>query len=341
MSVFDRIDFEQAPLDITPSEFIKGVNEALDDEAMSQRFAAAQLRLFESVAPLHGLAQEAATLKKQEKFLKRQINTMKDNLRLQKQLDEDEVVVPPPVIGSVFSEEKGAGLESDEEANDDYDDEEEDEDYKGTLPADEDEVSDGDEDDEMLKRVIPSKLRKELLDMGVPAPLLNLDIDALNPGTLDVARMKLELVSAPYRGDPCFLFAVKPSVEEDGEMVEVMKMLLLLGEVCDGSTPSLSGYAGASDFREHVVVGVTYVGSSSLERVIRSADDGDIRVLRTAQVALAHDLALAVRRLHASGVVHGSIGADRVMVTLQPCSAVLLFVGGVSARAQMSRWKEK
>ena len=154
MSVFDRIDFEQAPLDITPSEFIKGVNEALDDEAMSQRFAAAQLRLFESVAPLHGLAQEAATLKKQEKFLKRQINTMKDNLRLQKQLDEDEVVVPPSVIGSVFSEEKGAGLESDEEANDDYDDEEEDEDYKGTLPADEDEVSDGDEDDEMLKRVM-------------------------------------------------------------------------------------------------------------------------------------------------------------------------------------------
>jgi len=323
------VDFTVTPLALNPFDFIAAVNEALEDENTSQRFAEAHTRLFESIVPLHGVAQQTASLKKQEKFLKRQINSMKDDLRLRKQIDRDGGLVPKSVL-DMFTANEQVVSESDSEDADDFDDEEEDVEKQATLaPPDSDgELSDDDGD---VPRVELAVLRKELLDSGCPAKLLDLDLGALGPGKVDVHRMMSQLVPMPYRGKPCFFFALKPSVFEDGEVAEVNRRLLLLGELCDGSTPSLSVFAGAADLREHIIVCLTHSGGSSLKRIVRAASDGDLRLSAIVQIALAKDLALAVRRLHSAGIVHGSIAPEMAMVTLhQPCSGLLLFTGTAS-----------
>jgi hypothetical protein len=122
-------------------------------------------------------------------------------------------------------------------------------------------------------------------------------------------------------------------VFEDGEVAEANRRLRLLGDTCDGSTASLSAFAGAAVLKEHVVVGLGHCGGSSLKRIARAASDGDLRLSAELQVALAMDMARALRRLHGAGVVHGSVAPDMVMVTLhQPCRAMLLFMGTASEK---------
>ena len=313
---------EQAIPTMRPPQFIQAVADALEDEDTTQRFAAAHQRLFEAVRPLSGISQQAATLRKQEKFLKRQINTMKDELRLRKQIDEDGSVIPRSVLRMFHVKEPETGEES--ASSEDADDDDDDDNFLDGSTNDID--AQGGAGVATSKSVAPSLLRKELLDSGVPTSTLNLDSDALVAEGLDVVRMTNEIVLVPYLGTECLLYALKPS--DDGDVTQAVQALRALVRVCDRSTPTLSRFVGATDFEEHVICALAYPGGSSLKRIARSTSDGDLKVSPALQVALARDLALATQRLHEGGVVHGAIRAEGVVVTLyQPCGATLVYTG--------------
>jgi hypothetical protein len=216
------------PMLMAPTQFIAAVKEALEEEAVTQRFAIAHTKLFEAVMPLTGVAQQAAELRKREAFLKRQINAMKDELDFRKKLDADGNVLPKGVL-EIFTGADGTAVDSDSS-----------EDFEGYDDDDDDDGGDGDDDgvvggedsedeDATKQRVAPSLLRKELLDSGVPATVLSLDLGAL-PKSLSVARLVNEIVCVPYHGQPCFLFAVRPA--KDGDVSDVVRVLMRLSKHC-------------------------------------------------------------------------------------------------------------
>jgi len=324
---------------LTPTEFRQAMVEALEEEATTRRFADAHKRLFESVMPLQGVTKQAARLKKQEKFLRTQIVSIKDDLRLRKQIDEDGALVSKgmrKIFVAVPDSDSDSEIDSD-----DYDDaDDSDEEARGFDLAEGVSYHDADEDGaDVLGRTKVSVLRKSFLDAGIPATLLSLDTDAIAPSSLDLPRLVNEIVVTPYHGKLVFMYAIRPSVVSSAgggtvlyDTGEVTATIELLGDLCQGLTPTLSGFAGATDYQDHVILGISSPRGANLKRICRSLRDGDIRLSKGLQVMLAHDLAKAAASLHAAKIVHGGIATETVIVTLhQPCMATLLFFGSGSS----------
>jgi hypothetical protein len=279
---------------------------------------------------------QAARLKKQEKFLRTQIVSIKDDLRLRKQIDEDGALVPKSVL-KMFVTMPDPDSESDLDS-DDNDDADSDEEARGFDLA---EGVSYDEQEEMGAamgdRVRHSNLRKSFLEAGIPATLLSLDTEALPPNALDLPRLMNEVVATPYHGEFAYMYAMKPPPSSDAnnaqyDTSEIVARIELLGELCQGSTPTLCGFAGATDVEGHVILAVSSPRGASLKRICRSLSDGDVKVSSLLQVALAQDITLAVARLHSAGIVHGNIGVETMVVSLhQPCTATLLFMGSSSS----------
>jgi hypothetical protein len=316
-----------------PSEFAREIKDAIEDESVSSRFAQAHVRLFSSVQPLTGVSRQIAELKKQEKFLRNQINNMRDDFRLRKQIDEDSAILPKAVVNLFMP--PAADSDSDGDENDDDDDfleyaiGHDDGDDDDALDNDDDGGKDSKNDDQAEKNeqyvVVVSPLRKDLLKSGIPASVLNFNTEGLAP---DIARMSKELVCVPYYGELCFLYVIKPEIRKDGayDVSEVCVVLRRLQDFRD--TPSISGLAGATDFRGHVIVAIFCPMGPSLKRIVRSMGDGELRPTAALHVLFALDLAKAVKRIHGVGLAHGAISATHVMIDLHaPCKATLLFSG--------------
>jgi hypothetical protein len=283
--------------------------------------------------PLTGVAQQAAELRKREAFLKRQINAMKDELDFRKKLDADGNVLPKGVL-EIFTGADDTAVDSDSSEDfEGYDDDDDDGggDGDGDGDGDDDGVvggEDSEDEDATKQRVAPSLLRKELLDSGVPATVLSLDLGAL-PKSLSVARLVNEIVCVPYHGQPCFLFAVRPA--KDGDVSDVVRVLMRLSKHCSSDDANICRFLGAADYHDHVLVALQHSGGPTLARVARAASDGDLAVSSALQVALALDLARGLSRLHRSGVAHGAVRPQAVTVTLhQPVTAALVYTGTFS-----------
>jgi hypothetical protein len=278
-------------------------------------------------------------LRKQEKFLKKQIFSIKDDLRLRKQIDNDGV---PKTLSSLFM----AGADSDSDSDVDSDDDALSDDevlgFDSALGVSSYGGVSADVGASLGSSKPPSWLRRDLLDYGISARLLSLNLDDIPPSVLTVSRLMHEVVPTPLNGDLAFVFAMKPSTLSVSSMNthtkfdvdDVAGVIEVLGDLCNGSTPSLGNFIGAADFDEHVIFALSTPFGVSLKRLCRSIGDGDIQIAPSLQLSLAYDLASAVARLHDVGVVHGSIGQETVVVTLQePHNATLLYFGPMATKS--------
>jgi len=317
----DELDMMD-PMRMSPAQFAAAVREAIDEEVIAQRFAEAHVKIFEAAMPLGGVTKQAVELRKKETFLKHQLNAMKDELESRKKLEAEGKLLLRGLFDLLTGADDAAGLS---DSSQDYDSDDDDE-YEGGV--------DSNDEDSSSQQIAPSFLRKELLDSGVPAPVLTLDVGAFPKQVLHVARLVSEIVCVPYRGESCFLFALRPS-EKDGDVSEVVRVLMRLSKHSTGD--NLCRFVGAADYNEHVLVALKHSGGPTLARIARAASDGDLQVPPALQVMLALDLARAVSSLHQGGVVHGAIRPRAVSVTLhQPVTATLLYAGSAST-ASMHR----
>jgi hypothetical protein len=313
--VTDELDIMD-PMRMSPAQFAAAVREAIDEEVIAQRFAEAHVKIFEAAMPLGGVTKQAVELRKKETFLKHQLNVMKDELDSRKKLESDGKLLPRGLFDMLTGADDAAAAS---DSSQDYESDDDDEYDGGEDSTDEDSSS---------QRIAPSFLRNELLDSGVPAPVLSLDLGALPKQALLVARLVNEIVCVPYRGESCFLFALRPS-EKDGDVSEVVRVLMRLSKHSTGD--NLCRFVGAADYNDHVLVALKHSGGPTLARVARAASDGDLLVPPALQVMLALDLARAVSSLHQGGLVHGAVRPQVVSVTLhQPVTAHLLYAGNPS-----------
>lgn len=173
--------------------------------------------------------------------------------------------------------------ESDDDRDDDYLDEQD-----FVVNEKEEELNES-----LLRRVTHATLRKELLDAGAPPSLLTLEVE---PVAFDISRMMVELVSMLYKGQRCFMFALQPELHVDGshDMNEAIRTLRVLSTLCNGAQ-GLSTFVGTGVYRDHVLYAQHCHDGATLKMLIMSVSDGDVRTSPSLQLALATDLAMAVK----------------------------------------------
>lgn len=296
---------------LTPAEFALAVQDAVEIEATTRTHAEISIRLFSATKPLmRSEGTQSFALRKREKELIRDLDSMRMDLRLKKQIEEDgsflrSLNLPSP-LQSIF---KGRAESDDEE-------------------GDEEKGYESDGHQELRKESVeasPSVIRQELLRApGISAVTLNLDLDELP--VLDIARLHQELVPVPLREQQCFLFAIEcPSTATGPDISRALKTLELLISV-GKEVDTLSSFVSATDFRSDVIIALRAPGGTTLKRILRAIEDGDIRLSESTRHALAQDMANAVAHLHSLGIAHGFIRDTHVFLTLRaPSRATVLF----------------
>lgn len=312
----------------------EAISAALEAEENEQVHTEQEIKLFAAVRPLKGLALNTVRIAQLEREKKKSLLSSKNRLQLVRQQAADKVKSPSTwPLPLVLPDSGASGLP--QESLEENDDDNHDTDKEGCIEdnskysAERIAQSLGAD----LEQYSPSSLRQSCIQAGVRPQSMMLDWMAILPRALSLSRLKHELLATPYKGEPCIVFAIRPSPLQDSpwkkdcDLVARTIKVLLKAQADENRITTLSKFVGAVDYKEHVIIALRCPGRTSLHQMASAAATGLLRISSGLQIALAMDIAMAVKALHRLSIVHGGISSETVVVSFLPSKATLIFCG--------------